>query len=111
VERLARAGRAAQARLARLPSEAREAALKLAAQALRRAEPEILAANAIDMANGEARGLTGAARPLAARPRVWPRWPMPWRKLPASKTLSARSSTAAAAPTGMVLAACACPSG
>ncbi|MDK4805869.1 MAG: glutamate-5-semialdehyde dehydrogenase [Novosphingobium aromaticivorans] len=60
VERLARAGRAAQARLARLPSEAREAALKLAAQALRRAEPEILAANAIDMANGEARGLTGA---------------------------------------------------
>lgn len=60
VERLARAGRAAQASLARLPSEAREAALKLAAQALRRAEPEILAANAIDMANGEARGLTGA---------------------------------------------------
>lgn len=60
VERLARAGRAAQAKLARLPSEAREAALKLAAQALRRAEPEILAANAIDMANGEARGLTGA---------------------------------------------------
>jgi glutamate-5-semialdehyde dehydrogenase len=60
VERLARAGRAAQAKLARLPSEAREAALKLAAQALRRAEPEILVANAIDMANGEARGLTGA---------------------------------------------------
>lgn len=60
VERLARAVRAAQAKLARLPSEAREAALKLAAQALRRAEPEILAANAIDMANGEARGLTGA---------------------------------------------------
>ncbi len=60
VERLARAGRAAQTKLARLPSEAREAALKLAAQALRRAEPEILAANAIDMANGEARGLTGA---------------------------------------------------
>ncbi|GMM61264.1 glutamate-5-semialdehyde dehydrogenase [Novosphingobium pituita] len=60
VERLARAGRAAQTKLARLPSEAREAALKLAAQSLRRAEPEILPANAIDMANGEARGLTGA---------------------------------------------------
>jgi glutamate-5-semialdehyde dehydrogenase len=60
VERLARAGRAAQAELARMPSPAKEAALKLAAAALRRAAPEILAANAIDMANGATRGLTPA---------------------------------------------------
>ena len=60
VEQLARAGRAAQAELARMPAPAKEAALKLAAAALRRAAPEILAANAIDMANGAARGLTPA---------------------------------------------------
>lgn len=60
VERLARASRAAQRDLARMPAPAKEAALKLAAEALRRATPDILAANAIDMANGVTRGLTAA---------------------------------------------------
>jgi glutamate-5-semialdehyde dehydrogenase len=43
-----------------MPAPAKEAALKLAADALRRAAPDILAANAIDMANGQTRGLTAA---------------------------------------------------
>ncbi|WP_333839008.1 glutamate-5-semialdehyde dehydrogenase [Novosphingobium sp.] len=60
VERLARAARIAQGTLARMPSPAKAAALRLAAAALRRAEAAILAANAIDMANGEANGLTPA---------------------------------------------------
>ena len=60
VEGLARAGRVAQRVLARLSPAEKEHALKLAAAALRRAEPEILAANAQDMANGEANGLTTA---------------------------------------------------
>lgn len=60
VERLARAARIAQGTLARMPSPAKAAALRLAAAALRRAEADILAANAIDMANGEANGLTPA---------------------------------------------------
>ena len=60
IERLARAGRAAQRELARLPSERKAQALVAAARALRAAEPEILAANAADIANGEANGLTGA---------------------------------------------------
>jgi len=60
VHRLARDARAAQAVLARMPAPAREAALKLAAQALRRAAPDVLAANARDVAAGEAGGLSGA---------------------------------------------------
>jgi glutamate-5-semialdehyde dehydrogenase len=60
VERLARAGRAAQRELAQLPSEAKATALRAAAQALRDAETDILAANARDVAAGEANGLTGA---------------------------------------------------
>jgi glutamate-5-semialdehyde dehydrogenase len=60
VERLARAGRAAQRVLARLSDAEKAAALKLAAQALRDAEGAILAANAQDVAAGEARGLSGA---------------------------------------------------
>ena len=60
VERLARAGRAAQAQLARLSDAQKSAALLAAAAALRAAEPEILAANARDVAAGEANGLTGA---------------------------------------------------
>ena len=60
VEDLARAARTAQRQLARMDSPAKERALKLAAAALRAAEAEILAANAQDMANGEANGLTGA---------------------------------------------------
>ena len=60
VERLARAGRAAQRVLAQLPSEAKAAALHAAAQALRDGAAEILAANARDVAAGEANGLTGA---------------------------------------------------
>ncbi len=60
VERLARSGRAAQRVLARKTDAEKAAALKLAAQALRDAEGEILAANALDVAAGEARGLSGA---------------------------------------------------
>ncbi|MCC6828822.1 MAG: glutamate-5-semialdehyde dehydrogenase [Novosphingobium sp.] len=60
VERLALAGRAAQRRLAQLPDEAKAAGLRAAAQALRDDAPEILAANARDVAAGEANGLTGA---------------------------------------------------
>jgi len=60
IERLARAGRAAQAELARLPSERKAAALRAAAAALRADEPAILAANAQDLANGEANGLSPA---------------------------------------------------
>jgi glutamate-5-semialdehyde dehydrogenase len=60
IERLARAGRAAQRTLARLPSERKAAALIAAAAALREAEGEILAANAQDLAAGEANGLSPA---------------------------------------------------
>jgi glutamate-5-semialdehyde dehydrogenase len=60
IARLARAGRAAQAQMARLSSQQKSDALRAAAQAMRDAAPEILAANALDMAAGEARGLTGA---------------------------------------------------
>ncbi|MBA3053557.1 MAG: glutamate-5-semialdehyde dehydrogenase [Sphingomonadales bacterium] len=60
IERLARAGRAAQRELARLDDSAKAAALRAAAAALRAGEPEILAANAQDVAAGEANGLTGA---------------------------------------------------
>lgn len=60
VARLAEAGRAAQRVLARLDSPAKAAALHAAASALRLAETEVLAANAKDIAAGEARGLSGA---------------------------------------------------
>ncbi|MDE2621447.1 MAG: gamma-glutamyl-phosphate reductase, partial [Sphingomonadales bacterium] len=60
IDRLARAGRAAQRELARLDDATRCAALRAAAVALRAAEPEILAANARDVEAGEARGLSGA---------------------------------------------------
>lgn len=60
VEGLARAGRVAQRVLARMPVPAKEQALRLAAAALRRAEPEILAANARDVASAETNGLSGA---------------------------------------------------
>ena len=60
VGRLAHAGRAAQRILATMPDEAKVAALRAAASALRRAEAEILAANARDLAAGEASGLTKA---------------------------------------------------
>ena len=57
---LATAGRTAQAQLAQLGSYQRKAALRAAAKALRAQEPAILAANAQDMAAGEAQGLSGA---------------------------------------------------
>jgi glutamate-5-semialdehyde dehydrogenase len=60
IHRLARAGRAAQRELARLTDDDKAAALRAAAAALRAAEPEILAANALDIAAGEANGLSGA---------------------------------------------------
>ena len=60
VARLARAGRAAQRELARLSDAQKAAALHAAAAALRADEPAILAANARDVATGEAAGLTSA---------------------------------------------------
>jgi len=57
---LARAGRAAQRVLARLDDSAKAEALRSAAAALRRAGPDVLAANARDIAAGEANGLTPA---------------------------------------------------
>jgi glutamate-5-semialdehyde dehydrogenase len=60
VGQLARDAKAAQAVLARMPASTREQALKLAAAALRRAAPAVLAANARDLAAGESNGLSGA---------------------------------------------------
>ena len=60
VRRLAQAGRAAQRHLAGLSDDAKAAALRACARALRSAETEILAANARDLAAGEAGGLTKA---------------------------------------------------
>jgi glutamate-5-semialdehyde dehydrogenase len=60
VARLAEIGRAAQRQLALLSDADKSAALRSAAAALRDAEPDILAANARDVAAGEANGLTGA---------------------------------------------------
>ncbi len=57
---LARAGRAAQRVLARMDDAAKAAALRSAAAVLRGHVPEILAANARDIAAGEANGLSGA---------------------------------------------------
>ncbi len=52
--------RAAAAVLARAPTAAKAAALQAAARALRAAESDILAANALDVARGEANGLSSA---------------------------------------------------
>ncbi|MCM0000891.1 MAG: glutamate-5-semialdehyde dehydrogenase [Erythrobacter sp.] len=60
VTALARDARAAQRQLAAMTSAARAAALHRAAEALRAAAPQVLAANAADLAAGEARGLSGA---------------------------------------------------
>ncbi|WP_232493804.1 glutamate-5-semialdehyde dehydrogenase [Novosphingobium kaempferiae] len=60
VEQLARDGRAAQRVLAKLTDAEKAGALRAAATALRDAEGEILAANAQDIAAGEAKGLSGA---------------------------------------------------
>ena len=57
---LAKAGRAAQRVLARMSDAEKSAALVAAAQALRDDARAILAANAQDLAAGEANGLTGA---------------------------------------------------
>jgi glutamate-5-semialdehyde dehydrogenase len=60
VASLAADGRAAQEALSRLDDPARAAALRAGASALRQDEAAILAANAQDMENGEARGQTAA---------------------------------------------------
>lgn len=60
VANLARKGRKAQAVLARMSDADRASALHAAASALREDEEVILAANAGDIAAGEASGLTGA---------------------------------------------------
>lgn len=60
VTRLAADARAAQRALAAMSSDARAAALRFAAGALRKAAPKVLAANAEDLAEGRARGLSAA---------------------------------------------------
>lgn len=60
VERLAIDGRSAQGSLARMASSDRAGALLAAADALRRDESAILSANAADVAEGEAAGLSAA---------------------------------------------------
>ena len=60
VQRLAEAGRAAQRILAAMSDDAKANALRTAAGALRAAEADILAANKLDLAAGEANGLTKA---------------------------------------------------
>lgn len=60
VTSLAEAARLAQRQLSAMPSAGRAAALHRAADALRAATPAILAANAEDLAAGEANGLTKA---------------------------------------------------
>ena len=60
IAKLAQAGRAAQRGLARLDPASKAAALRAAAQALRDAEPAILAANARDMVAARAGGLSDA---------------------------------------------------
>ncbi len=60
VEDLARAGRKAQRVLAGMPTADKAHALRSAAAALREAAPQVLAANAVDVATGEANGLSGA---------------------------------------------------
>ena len=60
VTRLATAGRAAQRSLARLDHGSKAVALQAAAAALREDEAAILAANAADLAEGRAAGLTPA---------------------------------------------------
>jgi len=60
IDRMGRAARAAAAVLATAPTATKAAALDAAAQALRDRAPQILAANAKDMARGEANGLTAA---------------------------------------------------
>jgi glutamate-5-semialdehyde dehydrogenase len=54
------AAREASAKVARAGPEKRTAALKAMAKRIRESAPEILAANARDMAGGKAKGLTGA---------------------------------------------------
>ncbi|MDG2004998.1 MAG: glutamate-5-semialdehyde dehydrogenase [Novosphingobium sp.] len=58
IERMAVAGRNAQRQLSRLTSEQKAAALRDGAEALRHSESKILAANAVDLEDGEASGLT-----------------------------------------------------
>jgi glutamate-5-semialdehyde dehydrogenase len=60
VEGLARAGRQAQRKLARMSDADKARALRSAAAALRAHAPDILAENARDVAVGQASGLTGA---------------------------------------------------
>lgn len=60
IEALARKGRVAQRVLARLSDQQKAEALRLAAQSLRQAAPDVLAANRQDMENGEKNGLTSA---------------------------------------------------
>lgn len=60
LERMATGARAAQRALARLSSDEKAQALRVAAESLRNAQTDILAANAKDIEAGKAKGLTKA---------------------------------------------------
>ena len=60
IQRMGKAAREAAAVLARTPTAVKAEALRAAARAIRDSGAAILAANASDMARGEANGLTGA---------------------------------------------------
>jgi len=62
MEEIGRAARAAARVLARTPRQAKDAALLAAAAAVRARQAELLAANARDLAEADARGLSGALR-------------------------------------------------
>src|SRR5690348_8673301 len=62
VRRMAEAARAAVDRLAVASTDAKNAALREGAKALRACEADILAANAVDIAEAERQGLSAAMR-------------------------------------------------
>lgn len=62
IESIARAGRTAARALARTSGETRDAALRCVAAAVERHATSILAANAMDLAAADARGIEGAMR-------------------------------------------------
>ena len=76
--------RAAAALLARLPAATRDAALRQPPPCLRRAAPQILAANARDMARFS--GTAAFGDRLMLTPRGWRPWRMGWRRSPPCPT-------------------------
>lgn len=111
IAQLAKAGREAQQVLGRMDHGAKARALVAAATALRQAETEVLAANAQDLAAGEANGLSPAMLDrLKLDPARWQALPMRSRTSRICPIRLARSSTARSAPMDCGSAGCACRS-